>query len=272
MQIPVLLYHSNNVSGNDYETNDHVALREDLETISALGFEVVSLHDIARWAGGEISFDDTPRVGLSFDDGSAFDFYDLEHPTWGVQRSFLNILRDHADLTGRAVHATSFVIAGDKPRAELDRTCLAGLGWWGDEWWPEAQDSGLMSIENHSWDHNHPTLSRTCQRNQEKGRFDFIQTQTECELEVAQASRYIGRIAGSSPTLFAYPWGQASSYLREQYLPDSSLGHGINAAYAGGEIGYVQTGADHFYLPRMICGHNWQTRRELEHLLRAAMS
>ena len=77
MQIPVLLYHSNNVSGNDYETNDHVALREDLETISALGFEVASLHDIARWARGANLFDDTPRVGLSFDDGSAFDFYDL---------------------------------------------------------------------------------------------------------------------------------------------------------------------------------------------------
>lgn len=272
MQIPVLLYHSNNVSGNDYETNDHVALREDLETISGLGFEVSSLHDIAQWAAGKHQFDDTPRVGLSFDDGSAFDFHDLEHPAWGVQRSFLNILRDFADQTGKSVHATSFVIAGDQPREELDRTCLAGLGWWGDEWWHQAQASGLMSIENHSWDHNHPTLSRTCQRNQEKGRFDSIQTQAECEMEVAQASRYIGQVTGRSPTLFAYPWGQASTYLREQYLPDKSSGHGIEAAYAGGEIGYVQAGADTYYLPRMICGHNWQTREELRALLQIAMT
>lgn len=273
MQIPILLYHSNNVAGNDYVSNDHVALRDDLATIAALGYEIESLHDIAQWSGGNHHFDDeTPRVGLSFDDGSAFDFYDLDHPTWGVQRSFLNILRDFADDTGRRVHATSFVIAGDGPREELDRTCLAGLGWWGDEWWLEAQESGLMSIENHSWDHNHPTLSQTCQRAQDKGRFDSITTQAECEAEVAQASRYIAQLTGRSPTLFAYPWGQASAYLREAYLPDHANSHGIEAAYAGGEVGYVAADSDQFYLPRMICGHNWRTPQALSHLLRAAMN
>ena len=30
MRVPVLAYHSNNVGGNDYSSNDHVALAADL--------------------------------------------------------------------------------------------------------------------------------------------------------------------------------------------------------------------------------------------------
>ena len=41
MRVPVLAYHSNNISGNDYASNDHVALAEDLRMIQRSGLRIV---------------------------------------------------------------------------------------------------------------------------------------------------------------------------------------------------------------------------------------
>ena len=41
--IPILTYHSLNIAGNDYLGNDHVALREDLHLLTALGWRIVPL-------------------------------------------------------------------------------------------------------------------------------------------------------------------------------------------------------------------------------------
>jgi len=43
MRVPVLAYHSNNVGGNDYADNDHVALAADLAQIHARGLCIVPL-------------------------------------------------------------------------------------------------------------------------------------------------------------------------------------------------------------------------------------
>ena len=46
--IPVLNYHSTNISGNEYATNDHVALRMDLTLLSDAGWTVRPLHRAGR--------------------------------------------------------------------------------------------------------------------------------------------------------------------------------------------------------------------------------
>ncbi len=38
----------------------------------------------------------------------------------------------------------------------MDREALFGLGWMSDDWWAEAVATGLLAVENHSWDHPHP--------------------------------------------------------------------------------------------------------------------
>ena len=43
MPLAVLTYHSNNVLGNDYASNDHVAMAEDLRLLAALNLPVVPL-------------------------------------------------------------------------------------------------------------------------------------------------------------------------------------------------------------------------------------
>jgi hypothetical protein len=99
----VLTYHSQNIAGKDYFSNDHVALAADLETLHRLGVEVVPLKAIAQaLATGSIDSGSRVRVGISFDDGPVFDYQDFIHPAYGPQRGFLNILRDFRKSRGGA--------------------------------------------------------------------------------------------------------------------------------------------------------------------------
>ena len=114
MRIPILAYHSMFMSGNDVSDNDHRALAADLEAIEAEGFEIRPLADlVSTWLARPGELEGRRLVALTCDDGPDFDFRDIEHPEWGMQRSFLNILRDfRAAHPGRqpGLHITSFVV------------------------------------------------------------------------------------------------------------------------------------------------------------------
>ncbi len=134
MRVPVLTYHAMNIAGNDYANNDHVALVEDLRAIQRHGLRVVPLALVVDALLGDAPESSVANsVALSFDDGSWFDWHDIEHPTFGMQRGFAGILRDFSTSTHAPVHATSFVIVSPQARTALDRTCMIGRGWWGDE-------------------------------------------------------------------------------------------------------------------------------------------
>ena len=223
MKVPILTYHSINVLDNTYAKNDHLALASDLETIRKLGFKIIPLSRVVDWHQGFLTDEEMSQtVAISLDDGSWFDYYDLEHPTCGVQRSMINILRDFSARNGQShsAHATSFVISSPKARSSLDKSGLIGKGWWSDQWWPEAASSGFMDIECHSWDHVHPELDNVAQQSQIKGDFSKIETFIDAEFQFSRASVYIGEVLnGKRPTLFAYPYGSFSSYLVEEFLP-----------------------------------------------------
>jgi hypothetical protein len=85
-------------------------------------------------------------IALCCDDGSWFDWHDMDHPTFGRQRSFANILRDFAAGTGAPVHMTSFVIVSPDARLALDRTCLVGRGWGPHDGGRFALRDGLIAI------------------------------------------------------------------------------------------------------------------------------
>jgi len=272
LQIPVLTYHSAQVNGLDYERNDHVALRDDLQVVCAEGFRVVPVSWVVDWLQGARPDHTMQRtIAITFDDGCSMDFLDMVHPRWGSQRSFFGILGDlqkqigpHAQPT---LHSTAFVIASPETRSELGHTNLAGPEWISDDWWAAAAQSGLMSVENHSWDHNHPSSSRVCQRQQVRGRFDNIETYDECDAEVCCAATYIESKTGLRPDLFAYPWGQASSYLRDEYFPHHSASHGCRAAFTAHD-GFVTRNSSIWAIPRMVFGANWTTPEQFRSLLR----
>ncbi len=268
--VPILTWHANNVGGNVYGANDHVALREDLETIHRLGLRVVPLSEIAA----ALRAGDLERlrgsIGLSFDDGSDLDFHDAPHPVWGLQRSMANVLSDfrarHGAEAQPALHATSFVIVSPDARRELDRTCLVGCRWWNDDWWPLAEASGLMAMESHGWDHNHETLAATA-AHASRGAFD-LRSHEDADREIADASRLLRRLRRrDGPVLFAYPYGLANDFLAEKYFPAGMSDHGVTAAFTGAG-GPVHPGTSPWAMPRYICGAHWKSTAELEALLR----
>jgi len=272
MRVPVLTYHSNNISGNDYASNDHVALAQDLRVIHRNGLRIVPLARVVDVLLGAAPASDVhDAVALSFDDGSWFDWHDIDHPAFGRQRGFAGVLRDFAEETGAPAHATSFVIVSPAARATLDRTCLAGRGWWSDDWWPEAQREGVLAIESHSWDHNHHTLAQTAQREQCKGTFRTIDSWADADAEIRQAADWLdARCAPHRSTLFAYPYGESNDYLVEDYLPRHGAEHRLRAAFAT-DARPVENGSGRWRLPRYVCGQHWSGPSGLVHLLRDAL-
>lgn len=265
LQVPILTYHSNNILGNDYHNNDHVALAEDLKLIHGLGLKIITLEQLMQWHNGKT--DDTTVEGavvLTCDDGSWFDYHDIEHPHLGQQRSFFNIIKDHNKETSTLAHISSFVIASPEGRDELDKTCLAGLGWWKDDWWQEAQVSGLMAIENHSWDHNHVTFHRDFSR--EKS-FREVDDQDSCDFQLKQAQEYLNQVKGLNALYFAYPYGNYSRYLKTEYLPQNGKKIGLKAAFTT-EPCHVSKDSDIWAMPRYVCGEHWQNIEQLEGILK----
>lgn len=266
MRAVVLTYHSNNVLGHEYARNDHVALASDLATLAALRISVVPLQRVVEALDAPNTLPER-CVALSCDDGSWFDWHDLEHPTLGVQRSFANVLGDAASARPDVpVHLTSFVIVSPQAREELDRTCLIGRGWWGEDWWQAALDSGRMAIESHSWDHHHDTLPQTA-TGLPGGNFRNIETAAAADIEISQASDYLDRKLPSRRTrLFAYPYGDVSAYLADDYLPRHRARHGLAAAFTTQPIP-VHQGSDRWRLGRYVCGQHWASPEGLQALL-----
>ena len=273
MRVPVLAYHAINISGNDYASNDHVAFAADLRLIDDLGLRIVPLQWLVDQLIGVADRNLERCVALTCDDGSLFDFEDLDHPTHGMQRSLYNCLLDFIAERGAQaqpdLHLTSFVIASPEARQEIDSSCLVGCGWMGDEWWRTAVESGLMAIENHSWDHNHPCLPSPGIDGMPRGSFLDVDSPARAEAEIAAASRFINaRIAPQRTRIFCYPFSHVAGYLRDEYLPRFADEHGMQAAMGDGAT--PVTGASNRWdLPRYICGWHWRSAAALREILTA---
>jgi len=274
--IPILTYHALHAPDRDYASNDHVALEDDLKLIRRLGFKIARLSEIAKitWAD-ESSLKRGNWVGLSFDDGTDFDYLDIEaHPYLGHVKSFYTILKESGTTGGGdwpQPTGTAFVIASPEARSVLDKTCIAGLGQWRDVWWAEASRTGILEIGNHSWDHTHPTLETVAQRDQRKGTFKGIDNQADADAQIIRAGEYIQRLTnGHAARLFAYPYGETTDYLIEEYFPENIQRHRILAAFStAGE--YATRESNRWNIPRFMCGLHWKSPEGLEKILLEAL-
>jgi len=271
LKIPVLTYHAINVIKNTYAENDHIALAADLETINDLDLRIIPLSKVVDWHEGLVADAEVARsVAITFDDGAWFDFYDLDHPSCGMQRSMFNILRDFNDHndSDRQAHATSFVISSPDARDSLDKTGLIGKSWWGDQWWLQAASSGIFDVECHSWDHVHPELEYVAQQDQLKGDFSRVNIFADADIQFKQAGEYIaGILADKRPTLFAYPYGSVSDYVVEEYLPENRSGHGYRAAFTTDPRAISRTD-NRWLLPRYVFGRDWTFSQGLQAILK----
>lgn len=259
MQVFVLTYHSTNIFGNTYQSNDLVAFRKDLILFKTLEIEIISTHDLIAWIKGLKSLDsDKKYVVLTFDDGCELDYIDWEHPTHGQQISFYSSMKNYDE----SIHATSFVIASKQARATLVETCTAGFEIWGDQWWKEAEESGFMSIQNHSWDHLHTTLSTVKQQDNIKGDFTKVVNLNDANAQIQDASDYINsQIEDKKTSLFAYPYGHFNDYLTKEYFPNKQ--DEILAAFTCGARPVLKN-TSLWEIPRYVCGLDWKTSVDLK--------
>jgi peptidoglycan/xylan/chitin deacetylase (PgdA/CDA1 family) len=267
LSCPILTYHSQNICGDDYAHNDHVALRDDLRVLQQAGRQVVPLDWLLDvFDGSRTAADLAQAVVLTFDDGCDFDVRDLDYPGHGRQRSFAGIFADHIKASGNPalrLHATAFVIANREARRVIDAGSLFGRSWISDDWWHDTDRRGLISIENHGWDHNHPDLAGG-----RRGGFTSVETEAQCLQQVVAAAGAIEAVTGRWPRYFAYPFGESSAWIRSEFFPHYTEAHGCRAAL-GTEPGPVTTSADRWNLPRYVCGRDWKSAQELLALITA---
>ena len=274
-RIAILTYHPIHIVDDTYAGNDLLALSADLQALGRRGVRVRSLDQLLRPVGAAHLLEplEGPTVAITFDDGSVFDFIDHPHPTCGPQRAAASRLREDAArggaVAGAKPFASTFVIASPEARAELDRKDYLGGNYWPDDWWPAAAASGALGIESHSWDHNHPSLARSAQRDNARGTFMNIETWEEAEAEIARSVEYISVHAARAPRFFAYPWGEANAFLAGEYLPRRGPQLGLRAAVGSAPVasGYTDDGCDRWNLPRFVCGHDWRDPAGFEALL-----
>ena len=267
-QVPILTYHANNINGLDYQTNDHIALQQDLRLIHDLGFHVISLDQLISWKAGKITDSEVEKaVVLTCDDGTWFDYHDVDHPSYGKQISFFNLLKNHQQQAQQKVHMTNFVIVSPEARVILDQKCLVGRGWWTDDWWQAAQASDLMAIENHSWDHNHGVLDNN---NIHDDSFKHIDTELACDRQLKRSQDFLKRFfAGQHQAkYFAYPYGNYSEFLRFQYLPSKGTKLGLVAAFTTAPK-HVNRSSHLWAMPRYVCNNDWHNTKQLTQILQA---
>jgi peptidoglycan/xylan/chitin deacetylase (PgdA/CDA1 family) len=268
MRAFVLTYHSGNISGNDYPSNDLIALAHDLEAIHALRLPILPLRRIVdALLEGTTATLPEKAVALTLDDGLDFDFVELTHPFHGPQSSARSVLRRFAHAHAAPIHATTFVIASPRAREQIARHEMLDHQWIGEHWWAEAIASGVFHVANHSWDHLSPSVSPVGQREGRSGAFTLVTTFDDAELQVRRAREYIaGRAPNAGTALFAYPYGDASPYMVEEYLPLHGERGGTLAAFTG-IPGVLHETSNRWYLPRYCRGTDWKSPEELTRIL-----
>ncbi len=269
MHVAVLTYHAMNIDGDGYDDNDHVALASDLDYLVERGFlflPAIRLVEILRSGKVPRALRGKAAVTLTCDDGSDYDFRDLEHERQGRQKGFHTLLEERDPGSNRwnpwasplrRPQMTSFVVASPEARSILDRKCMTGRSRWQDDWWGEALASGLMHLGNHSWDHLNEALPRVAHSRQTKGDFFAVDNPEDADRQILRAREYIReRAPNPADRLFAYPYGHVSPFLADEYFPADEQEHGILGAFST-EPAYVTPATDPYRIPRFVCGCHW---------------
>ncbi len=294
MRVPVLAYHAANLAGPDNPRDDQSAFAADLDALHSAGWRVVPLRWVVEQYLGLVQRDLTRCVALSCDDGTDLDWRGVDWPGIdhkpGMREILLKFRRRHGGDAQPDLHLSCFVIASQQARQRMDATCLLGQGWMGDDWWQAAQRSQLLSIECHSWDHNHACLEDSGSDSWEAdhsngvmpvevecnaktrpemphGNFQCVDTPDRARFEIDQAVDYINaKIRPDACRLFCYPYGHVPPYLRDDYFSANAERLGLLGAF-GDATGPITPSSERWNLPRYICGSHWKSFEDLLALL-----
>jgi hypothetical protein len=271
-RVIILAYHSQAITGMQYENNEHVAFRSDVALLRRRAIPVLRLsHVVDLMRTGRFSRLPPKSACLTIDDGHDYDYLPVSHYTWGPQESMARILASAPRtswqrVTGQKLSATSFVIASPDARRQIAGDVKDNPDRMADDWWAAAQASGNLDIGTHSWDHVHPWVKEVQSRPHVMEAFQNVDSPEEAEFQVAKACRFVMSKTGhDAARLFAYPFGQVSEYLVREYLPSQTL---VRAAVTT-EPAPVHADTSVWRIPRYVCGAHWKSEAELDRILAA---
>src|SRR5262249_50843078 len=93
----------------------------------------------------------------------------------------------------------------------------------------------------------------------------------ECDVEIGQAAVALRRLRRrGGDVLLAYPYGSASDFITEHWLPEHADRYGITAAFGAADGIPASRGVSRGKIPRYVCGANWKSTSELGAILRDA--
>lgn len=277
LAIPVLCYHNWTI-GRDYQSDDHIALESDLNTLAERGYNVLPLAALIELICGRVSPSELKAqklVGISCDDGKRYDYFDCRREDGSVIKSFRRLLFESRSAIPNAypgAMATAFVICSEEARRQLSVAFNESYDHWTDSWWSSCPRDGILGIANHSWDHLHDALETVRQEKNKKGSFFEIQTLSDADAQIADAQVALKALtAGQNEAIFGYPYGHVSTYLRDEYFPRFGAGMGLKGAFStGGD--FASLSSNLWDIPRFVCGYHWKTAADFSHLLDAAES
>jgi peptidoglycan/xylan/chitin deacetylase (PgdA/CDA1 family) len=252
MSLSVLCYHSYRIEGDGEQTNDHVALANNLAALRQAGVDIVALSHVVACVTAQASWPSRPTVAITCDDGADLDIAPLPSDPHRV-RGFAPILRE---FDARAV---SFVIASPRTRAALAQALAIPDVGLGDDWWRAAQP---LEIGSHGWSHNHDVAPDAHADALPRGSFLPISSGALALHEISRAQGAFRAHGVATPRYFAYPYGDVPPFLVDTFFPSDGEALGLHAAFST-EAKSVAPSDSRWAIPRLTCGRDWTSSDEL---------
>lgn len=189
--LPIIMYHSllkdKNLQ-NDYTISPSL-FEEDLKYLTKNGYKTVTVSDLVDYVyhGGDL-----PQrcVMLTFDDGCYNNYY-YAYPLLGEYQC-------------RAVISP---IASATERFTQSESISVTYGYISDENIREMVSSGLVEIQNHSYDMHRLTPRRGAEQKIGESDSEYREAITS---DIKKAQNYLSENAGVTPECFVYPFGAKS--------------------------------------------------------------
>jgi peptidoglycan/xylan/chitin deacetylase (PgdA/CDA1 family) len=222
--VPILMYHHLAETGDDSMRISVDLFEEQIRALWEAGYTAISFEELQAYVMEGAPLPDKP-VCITFDDGYLSN-YELAFP----------ILQQYN------MKATIFAIGvsvGKEQYKDTDYEMTPHFSW---EQAREMVDSGLISIQSHTWDMHQwapfedgDSPRENMLRMEGEGETEYIQVLTQdCETVAEQFSAHLGYV----PTVLAYPGGYYDTLSqavlnRNGYAVTLSTRHGSNVVIQG---------------------------------------
>lgn len=195
--LPVVMYHS--VLDNSQRVSKYVitpkTLKEDLEYLKSEGYTTITTSDLVAFVCEGVPLPQNP-VLITFDDGY-FNNFSYVFPV-------LKETKQKAVLSVVGVYADTFSKEGEVLNNNYSHATWQQI--------KEMHDSGLVEIENHSYDMHDLSRRKGILRN--KGEDKHLYRENLIN-DTLRASSLIEQATGKKPSAYTYPFGAVSKDARQ---------------------------------------------------------